>query len=100
MKDQSRREAMFSIVESYHDRDCTQEEFCKRNDIKVSTLGYWITQQRRSQENTVNTFVPVKLSDSSSVNNMVILNLPSGIRVSISVSDLSSELASFVKALV
>ena len=103
MKQYLAREEMFSLVKKYEERTCTQIKFCETHQIKLATLSYWITLYRKStkQTKTSNGFIPIKLiGDSSSRGEEATFSLPSGVRVSIPASYLSSGFASFIKALV
>ncbi len=50
-----------SVITSWKESGKSQVNFCKDNEIKVSTFGYW--QKRLSASK--NLFVPVKVLDST-----------------------------------
>jgi transposase-like protein len=91
---------MFAMVEAYRKRNTTQSAFCTENDIKPSTLSYWITRynKKHNQSETPPLFKSVRPSGFSATERLSVY-LPSGIHVSLSVSALNEPCASFIKAL-
>ena len=73
---------MYSLVESYQGRSCTQAEFCREQNIQKSTLSYWVCKYNREHQNTEKAPGFLKLTPENRHASEVIVSLPNGIRVS------------------
>ena len=65
-----------SVIDDYHQRDCTQKEFCEGRGINPATLQYHLRSWKEPKG-----FVPIE-SFSCSMERIV-LEFPSGLKLSI-----------------
>ena len=95
-----KKEEMYPLVEAYHNRTVTQAIFCEEHKIKLSTLAYWISRYSKEQsgKNPRSIFRKVAFSDAPS-DDSVSIQLPSGIRVTVSASSLCESTAVFIHSL-
>lgn len=49
---------MFPLVEKYEQGTWSQDEFCKNNKLKKSTLQYWLSKYRKKNDRG-RVFIPV-----------------------------------------
>lgn len=52
---------MYPLVEDYYASSLSKLEFCKQNEIKESTLSYWVTKYRRDQDHDSGNFVKLEI---------------------------------------
>ncbi|MDD2942725.1 MAG: hypothetical protein PHC51_07150 [bacterium] len=65
-----------SVVEEYQQRDCTQEEFCRKRGINPGCLSYHLTKHRKSKTG----FLPVPFVPAAE-SREVVIELPAGVRI-------------------
>jgi len=74
---------MVLLIESYKNRDCSQLEFCKQNNISKAVLGYWLNKLSKKQQRVKETkdFKPLKIAIPHK--KYIELKTPSGIEIRI-----------------
>jgi hypothetical protein len=64
-----KRVQMYKLIETFFSSSKTQRQFCKQNDISVSTFQFWLRLYRREkqpvqieQAKTERSFIPIQFS--------------------------------------
>lgn len=79
------KEIMYPMVTEWMERSERKAEFCQRNSISQSCLGYWVAKYKKEKDiDSTAGFVPIQMKEKhttgKSVNNpRVELDLPLGI---------------------
>jgi hypothetical protein len=76
---QSKREKWKSLIAEYETSGLSQIAFCKQNELSSAQFGYYrgALKPKQKEPKEPNTFVPVKINQQTSVNE-IHLRLPNG----------------------
>lgn len=74
---------MFSLVESYKSGTESRNDFCIKNNLKVTTFSYWVTRYNRRDKKTKsrNRFVKISGTSPKPVSPLTV-TLPNGVSIS------------------
>ncbi|MDZ7693881.1 MAG: hypothetical protein U5K69_22630 [Balneolaceae bacterium] len=78
-------EIMFGLVEEWKSSGQTQKVFCQQHDLKLSTFGYWIAKNKRSEQPSGG-FMPIEVDNKPG--QQVEITYPNGVRISVGSGDL------------
>ncbi len=95
--------SMFPLIEKYLAGNSTQKQFCRQHNLKLWAFHYWLKKYRRQAPGAAPTFLPIQLSEESSVEpgSACEIVLPTGIvvRFPASAGFSPEQLAHFITAL-
>lgn len=85
------REEMYLAIEIWQESGLTQTEFCKRENIPVTSFIHWVQKFKKEKENVnflVNNytgFIPVKVTEpdnyTSSNPDRIVISFPNGVKL-------------------
>ena len=84
------KQKMYSIISKYYNGTESKKEYCKKNQISLACMNYWITKYRKDQlpvNESAPGFIPVEIKESRSpvhsATARVELDLPYGVTIKI-----------------
>lgn len=78
---------MFSLVERWRDSGLSREVFSQQNDIKVSTLAYWISKKKEVEMAASGRFVRLQ---PPSFDSGYEITYPNGVKLCVKSADLAT----------
>lgn len=78
---------MFSLVQLWRDSGLSREVFSQQNDIKFSTLGYWISRKKEDEMAVSGRFVRLQ---SLSFDSGYEITYPNGVKLCVKSVDLAT----------
>lgn len=102
------QEEMYLAIELWQESGLSQELFCKREKISISTFSYWLRKYRKekgSRAEDKQSFIPVEvmpspngsISQNSQPVGEILISYPNGIQVSCPVSVTPEMLVNLIK---
>jgi len=82
-----KRDKMFSLVERWRDSGLSREVFSQQNDIKVSTLAYWISKKKEVEMAASGRFVRLQ---PPSFDSGYEITYPNGVKLCVKSADLAT----------
>ena len=105
-RSQKSKEDVEQILRDFENSGKTQKEFCQEHSIPLGTLNWWLKRKRKEIKTTTPStpkpFIQVKPSPSHTAftsNPVLLLDFPSGIRLSWFSNEFSSSQFSFIEGL-
>ena len=86
------QEEMFLAIELWRESKLSQEQFCQRENISISTFQYWLKKQRdinvpkqepKKKKQSKETFIPVQVNEHlvESIEHHLEITYPNGVKL-------------------
>lgn len=75
-------QAMFSLIDEYHNSGVSMRDFTSSKGIKFSTFTYWVRKKKRIKEQSATgSFIPLNVKQQKSGSGDIEVLYPNGVRI-------------------